>query len=395
MPKRKKLPSTPDYVGSGENPEKLLVQKSNPLQSLSQTSMTLPELKILDAYLSRINSHEPDKRYVRFEKGELEKLLGVTRMHREELSKRVKNLFQAIEVCDERKPNGFICIALFSKAECWQDDDGLWQINLACSEEAMEYIFNVENLGYLKYRLKNVINLTSRYSYILYLFLEDNSYRKKLEINLEDLKKMLNCTAETYNEYKRFNDLILKKCQKEINAKTTINFTYTPVKKGRKVTAISFEVESVPAIEEIVEKLESKVPEENKPDIKPAETPETVPSVEVPEQETEKSYDDIVYERYIKATKEYIDENNLFLAEAVDYEFDETQILMLREIISNATLPAGAFSGRKFAEYEYLMELYEKFRKYADCKKMSDVRRFLYFKKMVQNNLIEHPFIEI
>lgn len=250
MPKRNKLPLLPDYVGSGKN-ENLLIQKSNPLLTLSETSMTLPELKILDAYLARINSHKPEKRYVRFEKGELEGLLGVTRMHRDELSRRIKNLFQVVEIQDERKINGFKCISLFEKAECEQDENGLWQVNLMCTNSAMEYIFNIENLGYLKYRLKNVVNLTSRYSYILYLFLEDKAYLKKTEITLEDLKKMLNCKAERYKEFKFFNSEVLKKCQKEINQKTTINFEYLSIKKGRKVIAIEFKIQRNPDKQEI------------------------------------------------------------------------------------------------------------------------------------------------
>ena len=92
MPRRKKLPNVPTFVDGGNNPAELLVQKSNPLQSLSETSMTLPELKILDAYLARINSHNDEARYVRFEKGELEKLLGVTRILKEDLSKRLDNM---------------------------------------------------------------------------------------------------------------------------------------------------------------------------------------------------------------------------------------------------------------------------------------------------------------
>ena len=242
MPKRKRLPQIPDYDGLPRKSENMIVQKANPLQSLSETKMTLSEFKILDAYLSRIDSHIPEARYVRFEKGELEQLLGVTQIKKEDLSKRIDNLFQVITIRDERKPKKFTKFALFSKAECEQDENGQWQVDLACSVEAMEYVFNIENIGYLKYRLKNVINLTSRYSYILYLYLENNRFRKCWNITLEELKKMLCCTAETYNSYKRFNDLILKKCYKELNEKTSIKYSYEPIKKGRKVTGIKFTV---------------------------------------------------------------------------------------------------------------------------------------------------------
>lgn len=245
IPKRKTLPTFPKYVGRTEN-EKFLIQKSNPLLTLSETALTLPELKILDAYLARINSHEPEKRQIIFEKGELENLLGITRILKKDLSDRIDNLFQTVTIQDDRFPNKFKKIALFESAECMQDENGLWQINLMCTNSAMEYIFNVENLGYLKYRLKNVVNLTSRYSYVLYLFLEDKFYIKNWRVDLDELKKMLNCNAETYDEYKRFNDLILKKCKKEINQKTTINFEYVPIKKGRKVVAIEFKIKRIP-----------------------------------------------------------------------------------------------------------------------------------------------------
>ena len=248
MPKRKKLPKIPDYTGVPTDENKLMVQKSNPLQSLSETGMSLVEFKILDAYLSRINSHDEEKRYVRFEKGELERLLGVSRILRNDLEARLDGLFRVVTIRDGHKKNGFTKIALFEKAEAIQSDDGLWQIDLACTPSALEYVFNVDNIGYLRYRLKNIIELTSRYSYILYLYLESRRKGKQSKswtISLDELKEMLRCTADTYSQYKRFNDLILKKCYKELHEKTDLRFTYEPVKsKGRKVTAIHFTVET-------------------------------------------------------------------------------------------------------------------------------------------------------
>ena len=73
MPQNKKI--TESIIGLGKDPEnKLTVQKSIPLFSLWRSDMTLAEFKILDAYLSRIDSHIPEKRTVIFTKGELEQL---------------------------------------------------------------------------------------------------------------------------------------------------------------------------------------------------------------------------------------------------------------------------------------------------------------------------------
>ena len=248
MPKRKKLPKIPDYTGVPKDENKLMVQKSTPLQSLSETGMSLVEFKILDAYLSRINSHDEEKRYVRFEKGELEHLLGVSRILRHDLEARLDGLFRVVTIRDVEKKKGFIKIALFEKAEAIQSDDGLWQIDLACTPSAFEYVFNVDNIGYLRYRLKNIIELTSRYSYILYLYLESRRKGKQSKswtISLDELKKMLRCTADTYKQYYRFNELVLKKCYQELLEKTDLRFTYEPIKgNGRKITAIHFTIQT-------------------------------------------------------------------------------------------------------------------------------------------------------
>ena len=359
MPRRKRLPQpepqTPNHVGLGrseKNPQNWLVQKSTPLQKLSQTSMTLTEFKILDAYLARIDSHNSEERYVRFEKGELEALLGGGKINRDDLNKRLRNLFQTIEIYDESKPNGFTLIALFTKAECIQDENGLWQIDLVCSNEAMEYIFNIESMGYMRYRLKNVVNLTSRYSYVLFIYLEDNRFRKEWDVSLDELKKLLKCTAETYKEFYRFNDLILKKCYKELNAKTDIKFEYTPVKKGRKVVAIHFVLKT--------KSDELQLAPDNAGESGKVE--ETVGQV--------KEY-------------QYANDNLRLLAEACDCEFSNEEMENIFEIISTKTMPENS-DGVWIARYHYLSQKYSMMNVYAQKKPIKD--RYLYFVRMLQND---------
>lgn len=239
------MPAVPDIEGLLQSSE-MQVQKTNPLLSLSETSLTLANFKILDTYLARINSHDPEKRNVRFEKGELERILGVVRILQPDLEKRLDNLFQVVTIRDTGKRNGFTKISLFERAVAIKDDDGCWQIDLAASEAAMEYFFYPENLGYLHYGLKNVINLRSRYSYILYLYLEQNRHMHlQWDVPLAELKTLMRCTSQSYNQYKRFNDLILKKCHQELNSKTTCHYDYAPVKQGRTVKAIHFALQSI------------------------------------------------------------------------------------------------------------------------------------------------------
>lgn len=243
MPRKKK--KIEPIIGPGKDPEnKLTVQKSRPLFSLWRSDMTLAEFKILDTYLSRIDSRKPDKRTVIFTKGELEQLLGVKKINKADLSQRLNNLGRFVEV--EKSDRKIHKVALFEEAYGEMDDYGLWQVKLTCTPSAMKYIFNIEELGYLRYKLRCITSLTSRYTYILFMYLEANRFRKTWEVEVDELKKILSCDDdELYKEFKRFNERILKRCQKELHEKSECRFTYEPIKKGRRVAAVKFTLETI------------------------------------------------------------------------------------------------------------------------------------------------------
>lgn len=245
------------------NGDKLTVQKSLPLFSLWRSELSLAEFKILDTYLSRIDSHKPDRRTVVFEKGELEKILGVKKINNQDLKARLKHLMgNVIEVQDDSEKQGFRLVTLFEEATAEQDDYGLWQVKLECSQKAMKYFFNIENLGYLRYKLRCITLLTSRYTYIMFTYLEQNRFRKNWEVQLDELRQILDCDKEElYKEYKFFNQKILKRVQKEMDEKTECRYTYEPIKKGRTVVGIRFEVETLPILE--VQVPEAPVPKED------------------------------------------------------------------------------------------------------------------------------------
>ncbi len=238
------------------NKDKLTVQKSLPLFALWSSELTLAEFKILDTYLSRIDSHKPDKRTVVFEKGEFEKILGVKKINSKDLKLRLKHLMgNVVEIPDTSEKKGYKMVTLFEEAEANPDDYGVWQIKLECTQKAMKYFFNVESLGYLRYKLRCITSITSRYTYIMFTYLEHNRFRKSWEVPLEELKQILDCDkVETYMAFKEFNKQVLKRVQKEMHEKTECRYSYEPLKKGRSVVAIHFEIETVPKI--MIEDLE-------------------------------------------------------------------------------------------------------------------------------------------
>lgn len=236
--------------GLGDDSDNMLVQKSKPLTALWQSDLTLGEFKILDAFLARIDSHVPEKRAVIFTKKELENLFGVVKLKPHVLEERLTHLMgHVVKITDEDERDGFRAITLFEEAVAKKNDSGVWTISLECTQKAMKYFFNIDNIGYFKYKLKTVLSLKSRSAYIMYMYLEDNKYRGSFEIDVNDLKKMLGLQdKEAYKEYYRFNELVLNKIHEEITTKTDCRYSYKGIRSGGTTKTIRFTIEKFPKI---------------------------------------------------------------------------------------------------------------------------------------------------
>ena len=222
--------------------DRMIVQKSNPLIALWKSDLTLPAFKILDIYLARINTHYPEQRTVTFQKGELEEVLGVDRIKPAELRRRLDQLMMPVELPTDDPDNKVEKVNLFEYARATRDECGLWMITLKCTPTAVKFFFNIENLGYIRYKLKFAMTITSRYSYILFQYLEQHRRFGIWEESLDSLREILSCHAQTYQSFKRFKNLILDRIQSELLEKTDCEYTYTPVRRGRKVVAVRFQM---------------------------------------------------------------------------------------------------------------------------------------------------------
>lgn len=225
-----------------ENTEEIaIIEKSKPLLDVLQSNWTLNELKVLDIYLSKINARDQDSRTVTFNKGELEKMLGVTYIREEYLTQWFDNLSKFVLItspdADEK-----IKISLFERYAWKNKKNGCQEIKLTCTESAKIYFFNIENLHYIQYRLKNILRLNSRYSYGILMYLFNNEYKQEWVVDIATLKNFIMCNSAYYDDFAKFNNKIMKVAQKEINEKTDISFDYVPIREGLRVKYIKFNV---------------------------------------------------------------------------------------------------------------------------------------------------------
>ncbi|MEE3451500.1 MAG: replication initiation protein, partial [Acutalibacteraceae bacterium] len=142
---------------------------------------------------------------------------------------------------------------LFEKAYYHKDEYGKPIIELTCTETSKDLFFCIGKYHYFKYALENVINLTRKASYLLYLHILTNRFRGEWELLLDELRdEVLDCKEqESYQEYKIFKNRVLDPAVKEVNEKTDCHFEYEAIKRGRRVAKIKFTYipETVPAID--------------------------------------------------------------------------------------------------------------------------------------------------
>lgn len=97
--------------------------------------------------------------------------------------------------------------------------------------------------GYTSLPKSELLSINGKYNLRLFELL---SARKKIgtwEINMDELRELLNIPDSTYTNFSNFRNQILDKAQKELSEKTGINFTYEIIGRERKkVTKIKFTI---------------------------------------------------------------------------------------------------------------------------------------------------------
>lgn len=200
-----------------------IVQKSLSLFELTK-NLSVVELKILDVYLAKIDINIPDMNIVTISKRELEQIL----LRKNHFS--IKNLLTNLNNLMIKND-----IPLFENIKIEKAING-YNIILQCSSVAKPYIFNKSN-KYIKYKIKNIMNLKNKYDFILFVYLEQNKFRKKWIVSIDELKEILGCYNK-YDTFKEFNRSILQSSIK--NVLKIKPFQYNFIKSGKNITHIEF-----------------------------------------------------------------------------------------------------------------------------------------------------------
>lgn len=346
------------------------VQKSDPLVLMRTVPFSLGELKILDTYISRINAGDDSRRTVIFTKEEYEQLMGLTCADYRTLQKNTKGILSKV-VELEMPDKEYLQFVLFEQARYHKDEYGKPVIELTCTNLAKDLFFCIDKYHYFKYALENVIKLTRKASYLLYIYVWHNKWRKQWSIDLNELRdKVLDCKSqESYQEYKIFKNRVLDPAVKEVNEKTDCRFEYAVIKRGRKVSEITF----------IYHSAEQEFD---------------------PNQIT---FDEIQTQQKLSAVDEeqraasYGDEQLAVLAEGCRYEFNKEQMEQILLILTRIDIPKdhnlSGCAATLYGRQRYLREKYAALNAEVEKKQRKGNKpikdRFKYFVSMLEQDTYE------
>lgn len=345
----------------GNLDQRYWVQKSDPLVLMRSVPFSLGELKVLDTYISRINVADDSRTTVTFTKDEYEKLMGISKINAEVLKKHAEGLLGKI-VTLEMPNKSFLKFVLFTAAYYHLDDYGVPVIELSCSPQAKDLFFCIGKYHYFKYALENVINLTHKASYLLYIYVLHNRYRGEWELSLDELRNdVLDCKEqESYQEYKIFKNRVFDPAVKEVNKKTDCHFEYEAIRRGRKVAQIKFIYHSQQLL---VDDVANSIPVEN-------------------------DESEIDWEQF------YGSEQLAILAEGCAYEFNKEEMEQISRVLVRIHIPKDQMSGSQiFGKQFYLREKYAALNAEAAKKAKNNEKpirnRFKYFLQMLEDDAFQ------
>ena len=226
--------------------ENLVVKKSNAIARAPWSISSVWGPRIVAAIVAQINNNDEDFR--EYEVNALD-FIRATRLGKkpDKLSgKIIKDIDLAIkqilripisyEGTSENGKRYILYCNIFSKC-IYVPEDGVIRANFI--PELKPFFLQLKS-HFTLYPLTEFLGLSSIYSQKLYEFL--NSWKSKgiINIPLEQLHDVLDSPKSLRRLFGSFKQMVLIPTEREINAKTSLHYTWEQIKTGRKVTAIRF-----------------------------------------------------------------------------------------------------------------------------------------------------------
>ena len=208
-----------------------LVEKKNELNEIPIDKMSFIEMRIFLIYLAKINPRDMSTRSVKFELADIYEYLDRSQIKISNLKLIAKNLLTKI-VYLPYEGEGFQSFPLFNVCTVHRDEYDKWYMEIDAHDHAMPLLFDYK-ARYFKYRLNNVLRLSSSNQIILYNQLKQYEWVGSRVITVSRLKQLFGIDDGKQMRWDNFRAKVLLSCQKALAENTDICFTFEPIRAGR------------------------------------------------------------------------------------------------------------------------------------------------------------------
>ena len=211
----------------------LSVTKSNCLIDASY-QLNVQAQKLVLACLGKIDPRSEIPKEMTLTASEYSELMGISNARRD-LYKAADALFDAVIILKDDHEE--VKLRWIQKGVKKLKGEGA--IVITWTDEVLKYISSLQS-RFTTYKLRHIAELQSSHSIRLYeLLMKFNSTGERV-IYLDDFKSALGI-SDKYPEFKILNRAVIKPSVEELNQRSDLIIKYETIKRGRSVSALSFE----------------------------------------------------------------------------------------------------------------------------------------------------------
>lgn len=213
--------------------KKSLVVKSYGLVN-AKFKLTAAEANFIYILMEKIHQDDEEFKFYEMSKKEIENILGCKQNY-VQLDLLTDKLMEKVLRIDTEK--GWEKYTWFSSMK-YVKNAGIIKVKI--SEDLKPHLLNLKD-RFVPCELEYLLSFKSIYSKRTYELLIEYKKIGTRTIKVEDMQEMFQVPKSllVFADFKRY---VLEVALKEINEKTDLNFSYTPIKLGRKVDRIQFDI---------------------------------------------------------------------------------------------------------------------------------------------------------
>lgn len=214
------------------------VVKSNEIIQKARYDLNIQELKTLAYIFSKIKPTDTELQEYTFSIKEYCQICGIDYKNGTNyinIKKSIKSLRdKSFWLLDEK--GNEVLVGWLQKARI---NKGSGKITVKLDDDIQKYVIGLFD-NYTQYELLCTLPMKSSYSFRIYELLKSYAFTKHHTFDIDELKSKLSAT--NYVNFKDFRKYVLEVATREINLYTDIEISWQPIKKGKKVIQVRFDI---------------------------------------------------------------------------------------------------------------------------------------------------------